>query len=176
MGWAPLRFLLWILEWSFETRWAPIVADLYKWGYSYGAPVNITLYKWTSLVFYVQPPSIFQGVLFGSKGWCMVTPYHPWPAPFGRSRPIWIGGVMGAYDITPYHHLTGDLLGTWKVEAVLASSCQHVKEEIRARVDPKSGWHDPHNGGAGWRLWRLGRLGEAVKVSGPSKETNSKFG
>ena len=30
--------------------------------------------------------SIFQGVLFGSKGWCMGTPYHPWPAPFGRSR------------------------------------------------------------------------------------------
>ena len=30
-----------------------------------------------------------------------------------------------------------------------ASSCQHVKEEIRARVDPKSGWHDPHNGGEG---------------------------
>jgi len=21
--------------------------------------------------------SIFQGILFGSKGWCMVTPYHP---------------------------------------------------------------------------------------------------
>ena len=67
----------------------------------------------------------------------------------------------------------GDFLDTWKVEAMAASSCQQVKEEIRARVDPKSGWHDPHNGGAGWRL---GRLGEAVKVSGPSKETNSKFG
>ena len=25
--------------------------------------------------------SIFQGVLFGSKGWCMVTPYHPWRHP-----------------------------------------------------------------------------------------------
>ena len=36
-----------------------------------------------------------------------------------------------------------------QVEAVAASSCKHVKEEIRARVDPRSGWHDPHNGGDG---------------------------
>ena len=35
---------------------------------------------------YILPTSTFQGVLFGSKGWCKGTPYHPWPAPFGRSR------------------------------------------------------------------------------------------
>ena len=47
-----------------------------------------------------------------------------------------------------------------------ASSCKHVKEEIRARVDRKSGWHDPHNGGDGvdglvvvLGLWGIGWLG-----------------
>ena len=43
------------------------------------------LFPWKSKD-YVFDTSIFQGVLFGSKGWCMGTPYHPWPAPFGRWR------------------------------------------------------------------------------------------
>ena len=57
------------------------------------------------------PTSIFQGVLFGTKGWCIGTPYHPFST-LWKIQVYMIFFVLNGFHVgknTPFVH--GSVLG-----------------------------------------------------------------